>query len=247
MLLLVDIGNSNTKLKLSGESESFTIQTSENYFSSYYEIGVPEEMKREVDGAIISSVVPKANIPIIEFIKKVYGKVPLIVNTDMKTSIVFPKAVHNELGADLLCSMEGASTEGGSYLVVDCGTATTFNLVLDYHFIGLAIAPGMNTSHKALLKDAALLHYVDLNGPFQLLGLDTAQCVRSGSINGAAFIIDGFINAIKEQYKVKNLKVYITGGLSHILKDYVKSAIQYDKELLFKGMEHLFDMNKREK
>lgn len=247
MILLVDIGNSNTKLKITGIDTIFSIQTSENYLSAYFELAVPEELKVPVEGAIISSVVPKASISLIEFIKKTYKVTPTIVNAGVRTNVVYPNVVHNEMGSDLICTMEGASLRAESFLVVDCGTATTFNLVVNNSYIGTAISPGMNTAHKALLKDAALIHYVDLNGPYQLLGLDTAQCVRSGTLNGTRFIVDGFISAIKEQYKLTNLKVFMTGGLSKLIEASLKNEVEYVKDLLFIGLEHIYKKNSEKK
>ena len=247
MLLLVDIGNSNTKFKLSDEPNIFEIQTSDNYLPVNFEAVIPALFRVHIDGAIISSVVPKASIPVVQFIKNFYNVVPLMVNADYLSNIEFPPIVHNELGADILCSIEGASLISKTFLTVDCGTATTFNYVENGKFVGCAIAPGLVSSHRALTQSTALIHYVDLNGPFQLLGLSTDQCVRSGSLNGFAFLIDGFITTIKNQYKQPDLTVYITGGVSRLIAPLLKNSVVKRPDLVFSGLTHLYLTNKDNK
>lgn len=243
MILLIDIGNSNTKFKLSDSDVVFEIQTSTSYTSANIEAIMPKAFLTSIEGAVISSVVPKASIAVVQYVRSQYNVKPLLINTDNKTNVIYPTLVHNELGTDIMCSVEGALAFDDTYLTIDCGTANTFNLVIDKEFIGCAISPGVYTSHRALMQQAGLIHYVDLNGPIKLIALSTDQCVRSGVIYGFAFMIEGFIQKIKEQYRLPNLKVYLTGGMSTIVYPMLKETVILSPNLVFEGMERIYYLN----
>lgn len=245
MVLLVDIGNTNTKMKLDEKEEILSILTSEKYTPDIYEGVLPESFKVKIDGAVIASVVPKANISVITFIRNQYDVEPVIIKPSSRMNVVLPLVIQNELGADLISSMEGAVLLSPSFISIDCGTATTFSVVVNKNFMGVVIAPGIATSHRALLQSASLIHYVDLNGKFELLNQSTDECVRSGTLYGFAFMVDGFVDAITKKYKI-NPTVYITGGMSSYIIPLLRNKVVFNDELLFSGLKRLYLMNRKE-
>ena len=245
MILLVDIGNTNTKLKYSSSEEVFSVRTSSKYSSRNLEKLFKDMPKKKVDGAIISSVVPLLTKPASAFVEKVFSVKPLIVNKTLKSHIKYPmKDEENELGSDIFSALEASSLVIDTFLNIDLGTATTFNLVINNKFMGCAIAPGLMTSAKALVGDAAQIKSFDYDGTPLLLGLNTADSVEGGIINGWACIVDGYIRKIKEKYNLKDLRVFITGGDSRYILSELKEKVEPVKGLVFKGLESLFELNR---
>ena len=245
-LLLIDIGNTNTKIKVTGDSEVYSVQTSDKYTKEILSLLLPEQIKVEVDDVVISSVVPKALLPIKKYIQEEFKKEPIIIDPQtMKSHVNYPENVKSVFGADMFASMNAVASFEKTFLSIDCGTACTFNLVIDNNFIGTSIAPGLSTSHRALMSSASLIKYVSLNDEsIKLLSTNTEDCVRGGTILGWSFMIDGFISEIKKEYKLDNLKVYLTGGVAHLLSPHIKNEITLEKDLLFRGLEELYKLNK---
>ena len=149
MILLIDTGNTQTKFKLYSKEEFYMVKTSEINslsFKSY--------INEVVDGAIISSVVKGASDILKRIIKEEYGIDALVVNTNLKSNVFYDKDMVNKLGTDMFSSLEGAMSLSHTFLSIDCGTATTFNLVIDGKYIGTTIAPGVYTAHNALFTNA---------------------------------------------------------------------------------------------
>ena len=245
-LLLIDIGNTNTKIKVTGSDEVHTIQTSDKYTKEILSMLLPEQIKVDVDDVVISSVVPKALLPIKKFIQEEFNMEPIIIDPKTTKSFVnFPDNVKNIFGSDMFSSMNGVAVKEDTFLSIDCGTACTFNLVINHDYVGTSIAPGLSTSHRALLSNAAQIQFVGLKEePVKLLADNTEDCVKSGTILGWSFMIDGFINEIKKEYNLDNLKVFLSGGVSHLLAPHIKNEITVEKDLIFKGLVELYILNK---
>jgi type III pantothenate kinase len=154
------------------------------------------------------------------------------------------KDEENELGADIFSALEASSLVIDTFLNIDLGTATTFNLVINNKFMGCAIAPGLMTSAKALVGDAAQIKAFDYDGAPLLLGFNTNDSVEGGIINGWACIVDGYIRKIKEKYNLEDLRVFITGGDSRYILSELKEKVEPVKGLVFKGLESLFELNR---
>ena len=234
MILYVDMGNSFTKVYYG--SDLITLETSniEN------EINMLDNCAFLLEGAIISSVSINHTSTIYNYIKNRFNIEPLIVNKDMNFSVKYPE--NNELGSDLLALVEGAYKRSKSFIGISAGTATVFILVKDGIFMGASIAPGMRISFDALINKASLLNDIEMNGEFSLLSNNTIECLRSGAINGNVFLIDGFIEAIKKEY-MEDFNVYITGGLSTLIEERLKSKVIVDKDLIKDGLEVLYELN----
>lgn len=247
-ILLVDIGNTNTKLKYNDSEEIITIQTSDKYTPEILEMLIPKISSGNVDGVIVSSVVPKATLPIKKFLKDRLGLDAMIVSSSTYKGYIKYPTMRDELGSDMFSSTNGIAKDESTFLSIDCGTACTFNLIIDRNYIGTSIAPGLASSHRSLITNASLIQYVNLDSKsIKLLAQNTEDCVRSGSILGWSFMIDGFINAIKEEYKLDNLKVFLTGGTAHLVFPHLKNEVILSKNLVFKGLESLYELNKEEK
>ena len=239
MILLIDTGNTQTKFKLYSKEEFYMVKTSEINslsFKSY--------INEVVDGAIISSVVKGASDILKRIIKEEYGIDALVVNTNLKSNVFYDKDMVNKLGTDMFSSLEGAMSLSHTFLSIDCGTATTFNLVIDGKYIGTTIAPGVYTAHNALFTNASLIDEISLDGDFNLLNRDTDTAVRAGTILGFTYLIDGFIDSIKDKYHLDNLDVYITGGASKYIHKHLKNSVTRIKDLIFRGLIRLYDLNK---
>lgn len=245
-LLLVDIGNTNTKIKLSNEDEIFAIQTSDKYTPEILGMLLPDYLKVDVDGIVISSVVPKALLQLKRFLKEHYQKEPMVIDArTFKGYVEFPEEVKSGFGADMFTTMNAVASTEDTFLSIDCGTACTFNLVVDHKYIGTSIAPGLSTSHRALISNAALIQYVNLKEEnIKLLANNTEDCVKSGTILGWSFMIDGFISEIKKEYNLDNLKVYFTGGVSYLIQPHLKNEVTVKRNLIFRGLTELYNLNK---
>lgn len=241
MILLVDIGNTVTKFKYSNNEKIYKVDSSLTLSISDFENTITDIYK--IDGAAISSVVPKETEVVKEFIKKRYGVDAFIVTTKTPTAYHLPNGIINELGPDLMCTLEAGSKKYNSFLAINCGTATTFSLILNNEFKGCSICPGVETSHNALLAKASLIGKIPMEGETNILSLTTDGSVRGGTIYGSAFIVDGFISKIKKEYNMNNLKVIITGGNAYRIISYIQNEIEYDNDILFRGLENLYKEN----
>ncbi len=245
MTLLLDVGNTNITLGLVKNNEiiqtyrlnSFTNKTSDEYYLLFKEILNLSEIRQ----IAISSVVPQITYVLNElFIKYTKCKI-LMLEQKIKTGIMVKADNPKEVGADLICDAKGLL--GEEALIIDLGTATKYIYVKDNTIHGLAIAPGVNISIKALVKDTALLPDIDLRVPKKVLGNNTITCMQSGVIYGTVFAVDGFIDKIKEEINNPNLKIVATGGLASAIVPLCKHEIEMDDLLTLRGLLEILKKN----
>ncbi|MFI3329236.1 MAG: type III pantothenate kinase [bacterium] len=245
MILLLDIGNTNITIGLVKDDEiiqtyrlnSFTNKTSDEYYLLFKEIINLNDIKQ----IAISSVVPQITYVINELFMKYTKCSILILEQKIKTGIMVKADNPKEVGADLICDAKGLL--GEEALIIDLGTATKYIYVKDNIINGLAIAPGLNISIKALVQDTALLPDIDLRVPKKVLGNNTISCMQSGVIYGTVFAVDGFIDKIKEEINNPNLKVVATGGLASSIIPLCKHDIQIDEHLTLRGLHEIVKKN----
>ena len=253
MILTVDIGNSNInfgvfsdgEIKLVARIATDRAKTEFEYaaaIASALEIYSIE--KNEIDGAIISSVVPPINNAIKKAISLLYGVNALLVGPGVKTGINIHCDNPASVGADIICACVAAHYIYGSpSMVVDMGTATKMMVMNDKGaFIGVSIIPGVMVSLDALARHTAQLPMVSLEAPKNVIGKNTQDCMKSGIVFGNASMIDGMIDRICEEYG-SPLPVYATGGLSSLITPYCKHNITYDEFLVLKGLEIIYKKN----
>ena len=255
MILTVDIGNSN--IVLGGVERDDIIfearlrtdltKTSDEYCIDLKMILEVYEIKAlEIEGAIIGSVVPQVLNSMQTAIKKLTGKTALVVGPGLKTGLNIKIENPAQTGADLVVGCVAALREHKPpMIVVDMGTATTM-VVLDASgaLVGGSIAPGVKISMDALTERTALLPGLQLDTPKRAIGRNTVDCMRSGIMLGAACQIDGMVERMEAELGMKTT-VVVTGGIARFAIPMCKTPVVYDKDLLVKGLAHLYRENVR--
>lgn len=256
MILTVDIGNSNIVLggvqddTISFEARLRTdaTKTSDEYCVDLKMIlDVYKVDARDIEGAIIASVVPQVLNSMQTAIKKLTGKQALVVGPGLKTGLNIRIENPAQTGADLVVGSVAALREHKPPLiVVDMGTATTM-VVLDDKgaLIGGCICPGVKISLDALTERTALLPGLQLDQPKRAIGRNTIDCMRSGIMMGNACMIDGMVERMEQELGCKTT-VIATGGIARFIVPMCKTPIIYDKDLIVKGLASLYRDNKRE-
>lgn len=253
MILAVDIGNSNIVLGgIQGNNIAFEarLRTEPTKTSDEYCIDVKIILDvygfkpEDVEGAIISSVVPQVLNSIKTAIKKLTGKTALVVGPGLKTGLNIRVENPSQTGADLVVGSVAALREHKPPLiVVDMGTATTMSVLDDSGaLIGGCICPGVKISLDALTERTALLPGLQLDQPRKAIGRSTIDCMRSGIMMGNACMLDGMVQRMEEELGQK-ATVVITGGIAKFIAPLCKTPMIYDKDLLLKGLAFLYREN----
>lgn len=255
MILTVDIGNSNIVFGcVEGENILFEARVRTNSTKTSDEYCVDLKIildvngvdHRDIEGAIIASVVPQVLNSLKTAIKKLTGKNPMVVGPGLKTGLNIKIDNPSQTGADLVVGCVAALREyTAPMIVVDMGTATTM-VVLDKNgaLIGGSISPGVKISLDALTDRTALLPGLQLDQPKKTIGRNTIDCMRSGIMLGAACMIDGMVERMEEELGQKTT-VVITGGIAKFIVPLCRREMIYDKDLLIKGLVALYRENAR--
>ena len=255
MILTVDIGNSN--IVLGGAQEDTIVfearlrteatKTSDQYCVDLkILLDVYKVNPGDIEGCIISSVVPQVLNSFQTAIKKLIGKTPLVVGPGIKTGLDIRLENPGQTGADLVVADVAALREHKPPLIViDMGTATTMS-VLDQNgaHIGGCIIPGVRISLDALTDRTALLPGLQLDQPKRAIGRNTIDAMRSGIMIGNACMLDGMIERMEAELGSKTT-VIATGGIAKFVIPMCRTQILYDKDLLIKGLAILYRENTR--
>ena len=254
LILAIDIGNTNIVLGgFNNETLSFVarIATNANKTEDEYATKIQSILtlhsvdKSEIDGAIISSVVPPLNSVIKKAINIAYDITPIMVQPGIKTGIGIHCDNPASVGADLICACVATHHIYGSpSLIIDMGTATKMMLVdKSGTFCGASIIPGVSIGLKALASGTAQLPQISLEAPRSVIGKNTIDCMRSGVVFGNASLIDGMIDRFIDDVG-EPLKIYATGGLAPTIIQHCKHDIILDNDLVLKGLYILYTKNK---
>ena len=253
MILAVDIGNSNIvigavkddKILFEARLRTDSTKTSDEYCIDLKMIlEVYHASSNDIEGMIISSVVPQVLNSIQTALKKLTGKDALVVGPGLKTGLNIKIDNPAQAGADLVVGCVAALREHKAPLIViDMGTATTM-IVVDKTgaFIGGAISPGVKISMDALTGKTALLPGLQLDQPKKAIGRNTIDCMRSGIMLGAACMLDGMVERMEEELGYKTT-VVATGGIARFVTPMCRTPMIYDKDLLLKGLVALYREN----
>lgn len=254
MILAIDIGNTSIALGgFEGDELCFvarlatdSTKTEDEYASKILNILNLHGVRREnVDGAIISSVVPPLNAIMKNAIDLIYGIEPLMVCPGIKTGIGILCDSPSSVGADLICSCVAANTLYSSpSLIIDIGTATKM-IVTNKNgaFIGVSIIPGVMMGLNALADGTAQLPKVSLEAPANVIGKNTVDCMKSGIVYGNASLIDGMIDRINKEVG-EELPVLVTGGYAPAIAPHCNHEMLIDKHLVLKGLNIIYHKNK---
>ncbi len=201
--------------------------------------------KSQVEGTILSSVVPPLNATISSAVKKIFGFRPKLVGSGMKTGLNIIMDNPKTVGSDMIVDAVAASKEYPlPAIIIDMGTATTMS-VLDQkgNYTGGVILPGLRVSLDSLSSKTAQLPSISLDIPQKVIGKNTIDCMRSGIMYGNAGMIDGIIERMEEELGEK-ATVIATGGLSRFVVPLCRHTIIYDEALLMKGLWILYEKNR---
>ncbi len=248
-VLVVDAGNTNIVLGLfEGEEllSSWRLATARERTSDEYGI-LARQLIGDVslEGAMIASVVPPINGVISGMVQKFFGIEPLFVEPGIKTGIAIHVDNPLEVGADRIVNCVAAyETYGGPAIIVDFGTATTFDVVTaDAKYVGGVIAPGLTISAEALFARAARLPRVDIKRPPHVIGTNTVVNMQSGIFFGYLGLVDGILGRMREE--VEGLKTIVaTGGLAQLLAAESEHIEHVDETLTLRGLKIIYDRNR---
>lgn len=255
MILAIDIGNTTVAVSIinSGKivmHEKIMTDISEievNYLERITRIINSFEISN-IEGAIISSVVPLLTDLIKGIIVLEFGIEPLIVNSLTSAGILIKTDEPEKVGSDRIADAVGAVYEYGTpIIIIDMGTATTISIInKDKEFIGGIILPGVRTALNSLIKNTAQLPQIKLGSPPEsMIGKNTSESIESGIIYGTASCIDGICERLFEELGYKS-KIIATGGNSGKIIPFCKSDIIIDNRLLLKGLNIIFQKHRRD-
>ena len=255
MILAVDIGNSNIVFGVVEDDEIIfearirtdSTKTSDEYCVDLKIILDVYRVKPEdIEGGIISSVVPQVLNSIKTAILKLTGKQVLVVGPGLKTGLNIKIENPSQTGADLVVGSVAALREHKPpMIVIDMGTATTMVVLDDTGaLIGGCICPGVKISLDALTDRTALLPGLQLDQPKRAIGRNTIDCMRSGIMMGNACMLDGMVERMEQELGQK-CTVVATGGIARFITPMCKTPMIYDKDLIIKGLAALYRENKR--
>jgi type III pantothenate kinase len=251
-ILVVDLGNTNLVLGVYRGDElisSWRLATARERTADEYGILAHQlvrgSLQGELEGAIVASVVPPLNGAMAFMVQKYFDVDPLFVEPGVKTGIAIHVDNPLEVGADRIVNCAAAhEAYGGPTVIVDFGTATTFDVVsANAEFVGGVIAPGLNISAEALFARAARLPRVDIRRPDHVIGTNTVVNMQSGIYFGYLGLVDGILSRIKRE--VPGLKrVVATGGLASLFAEESEHIDEVDAELTLKGLKIIYDRNR---
>lgn len=249
MILAVDIGNTTVGLSI---IENDNIIATEKCMTdiSEMEINYHDKITKllssrnitEIDGAVISSVVPIMTEHIKNIIASEYGIAPLIINHETAYSFKITTDEPSKVGSDRIADAVGAVSQYGTPLIIiDMGTATTISVInRQNEFIGGVILPGVSTALNSLIRNTAQLPQIKLGSPSDsIIGTNTASSIESGMLYGTAASIDGICERIFSELGYKP-KVIATGGNSGKIIPLCRNEIILDKQLIMKGLNIIY-------
>ncbi len=254
MILVIDVGNTNITFGIYDKEElvaSFRMMSKVLRTSDEFGIQIAGMLEKnnieikDITGVIIASVVPNVMHSLTSAIIKYQHLTPLVVGPGVKTGIKVATPHPNEIGADRIVDAVGAYYKyGGPVLVLDFGTATTYDLVLaDGSFTAGITAPGIRISAKALWEDTAKLPEIEIVKPKTILAQDTITSMQAGLVYGQIGQAEYIIRRVKEETGLEDLKVVATGGLGGLISEETDTIDVYDRELTLDGLRIIYEKN----
>jgi len=255
MLLAIDIGNTHTvfgvfdkKRLIADWRVSSAVSRTEDEIGTQVGAFLKDAgiRPKAIKGVAISSVVPNLTEVFVLMARKYFSAEPVVVSADLHLGIKIRYEDPSMVGADRLCNaVAGFAKYGGPLIIVDFGTATTYDVVSargDY--LGGVIAPGIETSAADLHRRAAKLPKIELKFPKEVVGRDTASSMQAGILYGAVDAMEGMIERIKRKVGRK-AKVVVTGGYSKIIRDHSNSIDFYEPSLVLHGVQLIYEKVKK--
>ncbi|MBQ1904007.1 MAG: type III pantothenate kinase [Ruminococcus sp.] len=253
MILAVDIGNTNIVLGCCDEgrilfrervSTSLTATDLEYAVTLRTAVEMNGYDSTQIDGAIISSVVPTITNTVKAAVEK-YARVRCkVVGPGMKTGLSIKIDNPAQLGSDLVVdAVAGINEYKAPMIIIDMGTATTLSVIDEgKNYLGGMIMPGIMISHDSLISRTSQLPRIALEEPKKLIGTNTVDCIKGGILYGSAGSIDGICDRIKQEIG-RDCTVVATGGLAPVVVPLCKTQITLDEDLLLKGLMLIYNKN----
>lgn len=258
MILVVDVGNTNItfgvyegkKLVTTFRMMSQTAHTSDEFGMNIRQLLWYDDISKEdIEGTIVASVVPNVMHSLVGGISRYLGTPPLIVGAGTKTGIRIITENPKEIGPDRIVDAVAAYTKyGGPILVLDFGTATTYDYVTeDGCFAAGITAPGIRITAKALWEDTAKLPEVEIRKPASILAQETISSMQAGLVFGQIGQTEYIIRQVRKETGIDKLKVVATGGLGRIIADETDTIDIYDSALTLEGLRIIYEKNRKDK
>ncbi len=241
MYLVGDIGNTEIKILLFDKNflvkkkwNFSTVLLNKQYLNSKMRFSLNEKL--QISKILFSSVVPKA----FQILKKYLNiKIKKIKVFELKQinlkKLIKCKVNRRQVGSDRLANAIAVMKKNKNFIVIDFGTATTFDVIVNNSYLGGVIAPGVKLSLENLTNKASLIPPINIGKISRVIGKNTSEAVKSGFFWGYSGLIDNIIKLIKKQSK-KQFKIILTGGLSHLFKSSIKAKPLINKDLTINGL-----------
>ena len=254
MLLVIDVGNTNMTLGVYQGDEllaTFRMMTKTPRTSDEYGVMITQLLKNrgieamELEGSIVASVVPDVMHSLTGALIRYTETRPIIVGPGTKTGIRVITEDPRAIGADRMVDAVAAYEKyGGPVLVLDFGTATTYDLITEAgEFAAGITAPGIRISSEALWTKAAKLPNIEIKKPKSILAQETISSMQAGLVYGQIGQTEYIIQKVKEESGIRNLKVVATGGLGRLIADETDAIDVYDSSLTLDGLRIIYEKN----
>ncbi len=253
MLLAIEQGNTNTLFAVHDGSDwiaQWRTATESSRTADEYAVWLSQLLAMrglsigQLDGCIISSVVPQSIFNLRNLSRRYLSVEPLVIGDNVDLGMTSRIAKPSEAGADRLVNAIGAHLlYPGDLIVIDSGTATTFDVIAaDGAFEGGAIAPGINLSLQALHEAAAMLPRIAIQRPDRVIGKDTVSNMQSGVFWGYVALIEGMVARIKAEWG-QPMTVIGTGGVASLFEGATESIDRFDPDLTIRGLLEIWRRN----
>jgi len=240
MYILGDIGNTDTKIFLVSKKNKILKRI--NFISkkiSNYQLKILFKKNKiqinKIEKILFCSVVPNT----FKIIKNYFSKITKVKCNEVKNlnlkSMIKIKVEYKQVGSDRITNAISLLDNKNNYIILDFGTATTFDVLIKNTYMGGIIAPGIKLSLNTLSDRATLIPKIELKRMKKVIGSNTLSAVRSGFFWGYAGLIDNMINLIKKETR-KSFKVVLTGGFSDLFKKSIKSKVKHNQDITIKGL-----------
>jgi type III pantothenate kinase len=240
MIIVGDIGNTETKICLINSNnriiKKVVLNTKKINFSLLKNATFNLMLKNKIiNKCLFCSVVPKTFNKIKSFFYKTYKIKCYELKTLKLNQLIKIKVNYKQIGSDRLANAIGAINKIDNFIILDFGTATTFDVLIKNTYHGGVIAPGVKLSLSTLTNKATQIPNINLKKINKVIGLDTISAVRAGFFWGYTGLIDNIIYLIKKETK-KSFKIIITGGFSNLFKNSINTKVALNKDITIKGL-----------